>query len=100
MAVRFGNDDTIIDCDDYAIELQMKALGDGYIVSFEIIGIAEYNGLFTTELRIARLSTLSTWRLSKTMSTTSNPRPERYYCCQPGLGCLLIENGASESNKR
>lgn len=50
MAVRFGNDDTIIDCDDYAIELQMKALGDGYIVSFEIIGIAEYNGLFTTEL--------------------------------------------------
>ncbi len=50
MAVRFGNDDTIIDCDDYAIELQMKALGDGYIISFEIIGIAEYNELFTTKL--------------------------------------------------
>jgi len=42
--------DTIVDCDDYAYELQQKALLDGYIVSFEIIGESEYNELFTTPL--------------------------------------------------
>ena len=42
--------DTIIDCDDYALELQNGALGDGYIISFEIIGQSEYNRLFTTPL--------------------------------------------------
>jgi len=34
------------DCDDFAIELQRKALKDGYIVSFEIIFPKEYNSLF------------------------------------------------------
>jgi len=35
-----------LDCDDYAIELQEKALTAGYIVSFEVIGSAEYNTHF------------------------------------------------------
>jgi len=34
------------DCDEYAIRLQEKALGDGYIMSFEVIRSAEYNTLF------------------------------------------------------
>jgi len=48
--VRFQSPDTIVDCDDYALELQNKALADGHIVSFEIIGESEYNELFTTPL--------------------------------------------------
>ena len=48
--VRLQSPDTIVDCDDYAYELQQKALLDGYIVSFEIIGESEYNELFTTPL--------------------------------------------------
>jgi len=48
--VRFQSPDTIVDCDDYALELQNKALADGYIVSFEIIGESEYNELFITPL--------------------------------------------------
>lgn len=39
-----------VDCDDYALDLQHKALADGYIVSFEIIGRSEYNALFEIEL--------------------------------------------------
>ena len=35
-----------IDCDDYALDLQSKALADGYLMSFEVIGSGEYNGLF------------------------------------------------------
>lgn len=34
------------DCDDFAIELQRKALKDGYILSFEVIYPSEYNSLF------------------------------------------------------
>jgi hypothetical protein len=41
---------TTIDCDDYALTLQHKALTDGYIMSFEIISRSEYNALFATEL--------------------------------------------------
>jgi len=37
------------DCDDYARRLQEKALEDGYIMSFELIGYAEYNTLFKRE---------------------------------------------------
>ena len=48
--VRFQSPDTIVDCDDYALELQHKALADGYIMSFEVIGESEYNALFTTPL--------------------------------------------------
>jgi len=47
---RFQYADTIVDCDDYALELQQKALADGYIVSFEVIGESEYNALFPTPL--------------------------------------------------
>ena len=48
---RIQSPDTIIDCDDYALELQHQALTDGYIMSFEIIGESEYNALFATPLR-------------------------------------------------
>ena len=48
--VRFQSPDTIVDCDDYALELQHKALADGYIMSFEVIGGSEYNTLFNTSL--------------------------------------------------
>lgn len=48
--VRFQSLDTIVDCDDYALELQHKALADGYIMSFEVIGESEYNALFKTPL--------------------------------------------------
>jgi len=34
------------DCDDYALALQQMALGDGYIVSFEVIYTDEYNRVF------------------------------------------------------
>ena len=48
--VRFQSPDTIVDCDDYALDLQHKALADGYIMSFEVIGESEYNALFKTPL--------------------------------------------------
>jgi hypothetical protein len=48
--IRFEQDDNVIDCDDYAIEMQQRALADGYIISFEIINAAEYNELFSTQL--------------------------------------------------
>ena len=35
-----------IDCDDYALELQRKALSDGFIISFEIVSEGEYDALF------------------------------------------------------
>ena len=44
--VRFQSPDTIVDCDDYALELQYKALADGYLISLEIIGPSEYNEIF------------------------------------------------------
>ncbi len=39
-----------VDCDDYALALQSRALADGFIVSFEIIGRDEYNSLFSGRL--------------------------------------------------
>jgi hypothetical protein len=39
-----------IDCDDYAFELQRKALADGFIISFEIVSESEYNVLFRQPL--------------------------------------------------
>ncbi len=48
--VRFQSPNTIVDCDDYALELQHKALADGYIMSFEVIEESEYNALFKTPL--------------------------------------------------
>ena len=47
-AIRFQSPDTKIDCDDYALELQQKAMSDGYIMSFEVIHPGEYNKLFET----------------------------------------------------
>jgi len=44
--VRFQSPDVIVDCDDYALELQHEALADGYLISLEIIDTSEYNGLF------------------------------------------------------
>ena len=48
--VRFQSPNVTVDCDDYALEMQHKALADGYIMSFEIIGESEYNALFKTPL--------------------------------------------------
>jgi hypothetical protein len=48
--VRFQQTDKVLDCDDFAFELQRKALEDGYITSFEIIGRSEYNELFKTTM--------------------------------------------------
>ncbi len=44
--VYFQTPDNTIDCDDYAIALQQKALAVGYLISLEIIETTEYNGLF------------------------------------------------------
>ena len=44
--VRFQSPDVTVDCDDYASELQQKALADGYVMSFQIIEPDKYNGLF------------------------------------------------------
>lgn len=49
--IRFQLPDTIIDCDDYALELQNAALADGYMMSFQIIEPDKYNNLF----KISRL---------------------------------------------
>jgi len=42
--------DAPVDCDDYALDLQCKALSDGYILSFQIISRSEYNAVFQGEL--------------------------------------------------
>lgn len=38
------------DCEDYALQLQRKAVADGYLMSFEIIQSSEYNQLFRKRL--------------------------------------------------
>ncbi|MFC2004636.1 hypothetical protein ACFLUY_00250 [Chloroflexota bacterium] len=42
----FQSPNDTIDCDDYAIALQQRALADGYLISLEITETGEYNGLF------------------------------------------------------
>jgi len=42
----FQSPGVTIDCDDYALDMQHKALTDGYLISLEIIGPSEYNGVF------------------------------------------------------
>ena len=42
--------DATVDCDDFALALQQKALRDGFIMSFEIIEEDEYNALFENTL--------------------------------------------------
>ena len=49
-SIRFERKGTVIDCDDFAIELQQEALTDGFIISFEIINSTEYNELFSIPL--------------------------------------------------
>lgn len=49
-SIRFQQNDSVIDCDDFAIELQQEALADGYIISFEIISGGEYDELFSIPL--------------------------------------------------
>ncbi len=49
-AIRFQLSNTEVDCDDYSLEMQNRALADGYIISFELIGRSEYNALFSTKL--------------------------------------------------
>lgn len=46
----FQRPDAPVDCDDYALDLQRKALADGYILSFQIISRSEYNAVFQGEL--------------------------------------------------
>ena len=46
----FQRPDAPVDCDDYAVDLQRKALTDGYILSFQIISRSEYNAVFQGEL--------------------------------------------------
>ncbi|MFC2022513.1 hypothetical protein ACFLTR_04840, partial [Chloroflexota bacterium] len=44
--IYFQSPNDTVDCDDYAIALQQKALADGYLISLEVIETSEYNGLF------------------------------------------------------
>lgn len=48
--VRFQSAETLVDCDDYAYELQQEALADGYVMSFQIIEPDTYNSLFENKL--------------------------------------------------
>ena len=43
----FMSVDGKVDCDDYALALQQRALADGYMISFQIIHAADYNQVFT-----------------------------------------------------
>ncbi|GAI12549.1 unnamed protein product [marine sediment metagenome] len=46
----FQSPGVTIDCDDYALALQSKALTNGYILSFEIISRSEYEAVFKSQL--------------------------------------------------
>ena len=48
--VHLQSPDSTVDCDDFALALQQKALRDGFIMSFEIIKEDEYNALFKNPL--------------------------------------------------
>lgn len=48
--ISFRQEDSVTDCDDYALDLQRKALEAGFLVSFQIIGIREYNEKFAIPL--------------------------------------------------
>ena len=58
--VRFQPSSVTIDCDDYALEMQQKALADGYIVSFEVIGESEYLAMIHT-ISSPKQERLSLW---------------------------------------
>lgn len=44
--IYFQRPEVTVDCDDFALALQQKALADGYVMSFQIITPVEYNRLF------------------------------------------------------
>ncbi|MFC1943009.1 hypothetical protein ACFLWO_00275 [Chloroflexota bacterium] len=44
--IYFEQPDVTVDCDDFALALQRKALEDGYLMSFQIIEPSKYNSLF------------------------------------------------------
>ena len=44
--IYFQSPGITVDCDDYALGMQQKALADGYLVSLEIIEYSEYNRFF------------------------------------------------------
>ena len=52
--VFFQLPDAPVDCDDYALDLQRKALADGYILSFQVISRSEYDAVFQGELLLSQ----------------------------------------------
>ncbi len=46
----FQSPGVTIDRDDYALDMQHKALADGYIMFFEVISMSEYNAIFKSKL--------------------------------------------------
>ena len=50
LTLHLQSPDNAVDCDDYALALQQRALEDGFIMSFEIIAGDEYNALFGNPL--------------------------------------------------
>ncbi len=44
--IYFERPGVTVDCDDFALTLQRKALDSGYLMSFQIIGPGKYNNLF------------------------------------------------------
>lgn len=46
--------DATVDCDDYALGLQRKALADGYILSFQVTSRSEYNAVFQGKLPLGQ----------------------------------------------
>ena len=50
VSVYLQSPDREIDCDDYALELQRRALSDGFIISCVIVSEDEYNALFRAPL--------------------------------------------------
>jgi hypothetical protein len=53
-SVYFQSPGSEVDCDDYALDLQRKALADGYIISFQVVRGSEYNTLFKSKLPSAQ----------------------------------------------
>ena len=44
--IYFEQPGATVDCDDFALALQRKALADGYMMSFQVIEPSKYNDLF------------------------------------------------------
>ncbi len=44
--IYFEQPDARVDCDDFALALQWRALADGYLMSFQIMEYGKYNSLF------------------------------------------------------